>query len=160
MPSLEDGNQLSRLGGSVPNRNVTGPRAGQPVSSGADQLWSTGQQASVEPSPAERDDKSTAWPDIAPQLSDDAADQKAFAISADQTPGGYYSTVALIDRNGSWRRSMRSIAVNVYAYVSPDTEAGAESYSKKAHCNNSSNATVYFITCAESDWYLAVGNCV
>jgi hypothetical protein len=84
----------------------------------------------------------------------------AVRISADQTPGGYYSTVALIDRNGSWRRSMRSTAVNVYAYVSPDTEAGAESYSKKAHCNNSSNATVYFITCAESDWYLAVGNCV
>jgi hypothetical protein len=73
-------------GGSVPNRNVTGPRAGQQVSNGADQLWSTGQQASVEPSPAERDDKSTAWPDIAPQLSDDAADQKPFAISADQTP--------------------------------------------------------------------------
>jgi hypothetical protein len=84
----------------------------------------------------------------------------AIRISADQTPGGYYSTVALIDRNGGWRRSTRSTAVNVYAFVSPDTEAGANAYSKKAHCNNSSNATVYFLTCAESEWYLVVGNCV
>jgi hypothetical protein len=83
----------------------------------------------------------------------------AIRISADQTPGGYYSTVALIDRNGGWRRSTRSTAPNVYAFVDPDTEAGAEAYSKKAHCNNSSNATVYFLTCAESEWYLVVGTC-
>jgi hypothetical protein len=76
----------------------------------------------------------------------------AVRISADQTPGGYYSTVALIDRNGGWRRSSRSTAVNVYAFVSPDTLDGALAYSKKAHCNNSSNATVYFITCAASEW--------
>jgi hypothetical protein len=49
--------------------------------------------------------------------------------------------------------------VNVYAFVSPDTEAGANGYSKKAHCNNSSNATVYFLTCAQSQWYLVVGTC-
>lgn len=76
----------------------------------------------------------------------------AVRISADQTPGGYYSTVALIDRNGGWRRSTRSTAANVFAFVSPDTLDGALAYSKKAHCNNSSNATVYFMTCAATEW--------
>jgi hypothetical protein len=84
----------------------------------------------------------------------------AVRTAADQTPGGYYSTVALIDRSGGWRRSARSTAPNVFVTVSPDTEDGAKAYSKKAHCNNSSNATVYFLTCAFSEWYRVVGICV
>jgi hypothetical protein len=92
-------------------------------------------------------------------LYDDLCNSAIRAV-IDQTPGAYYSTVALIDRNGGWRRSARSTNANVYVAVSPDTEAGANAYSKKAHCNNSSNATVYSMTCALSKWYIVSGICV
>jgi hypothetical protein len=92
-------------------------------------------------------------------LYDDLCNSAIRAV-IDQTPGAYYSTVALIDRNGGWRRSARSTNANVYVAVSPDTEAGANAYSKKAHCNNSSNATVYYMTCALSKWYIVSGICV
>jgi hypothetical protein len=75
------------------------------------------------------------------------------------TPGGYYSTVALIDTGGGWRRSARGNTVNVAVFVSPDTVAGAQAYTKKAHCNNSDPINTYLLQCADS-WFDVGGICV
>jgi hypothetical protein len=76
------------------------------------------------------------------------------------TPGYYYSTVALIDHSGGWRRSARGNTATVFVTVSPDTLSGARAYSKKAHCNNSDNAFVYSMQCVFSELYETTGICV
>jgi hypothetical protein len=76
----------------------------------------------------------------------------AYSSSQAQTPGAYYATVALIDRSGGWRRSRRGNQSYIYVFVDPNTEAGAEAYSKKAYCKNSDNAFVYAIACNFISW--------
>jgi hypothetical protein len=71
----------------------------------------------------------------------------AITSSQSTSPGGYYATVALIDRSGGWRRSLRSNQRYIYVFVDPNNEAGAKAYSKKAHCKNSDNTFVYNIVC-------------
>jgi hypothetical protein len=76
----------------------------------------------------------------------------AYSSSQAQTPGAYYSTVALIDRSGGWRRSLRSNQSYVYVFVDPNTEAGVKAYSKKAYCKNSDNAFTYALSCTFISW--------
>jgi hypothetical protein len=84
----------------------------------------------------------------------------AIKSSQANTPGGYYATVALIDRSGGWRRSSRSTNPMVRVFVDPNTEAGALAYSKKAYCKNSDNIFVYQIYCNYVQWDRGPGLCV
>jgi len=62
------------------------PSASDVASNGTDRHWRTEPTASVGPSQVGRYQSPAAWPDIAPQFADDAADRKALGPSSNRAP--------------------------------------------------------------------------
>jgi len=51
-------------------------------------------------------------------------------------------TVAIIDANGTWRRSARSSSGQVDTFINPDSSADASSFNKQAYAINSGSVSL------------------